>query len=417
MALLWGSFACTSSPSAPPEPSLEAHRPKVRLADREIALVLRGRGAPATTGAREALSRRLAEELRRAYRAPVEVYDALEPWQGLEPALLGEWARRKLDDAVVLELRSNPEGLVETAHLWVIALASQDVLLDIDLAAPRSLEALAPEVRAVLTRRWNDPGAHPAMDPLLAAHNLYRRRACAHAVLLYDLALEGTHPARTDLIARYTTALERRRICRERLALARRFREDAEASYRLETDIHGFADGAEAQLRAALGHTGLSPALASATSKPVYLQLTPERWTLRFRHDLSRQERPVLDQSGATPAVDFGPLLPVLLSLVSAREWVAEQAGSRELASLVRTATLELRLERLDGDALAIAFADLDGTPLLGRTLGLELGPDRFRLEARLPSLLRDGLFVLGPFETATGRPTVDALVTEFLGR
>ena len=421
--LVLGACVLGCAASAPADPPL-AFDPDdgIRHAKREMALLLHWSGPPGSPAVEEALGRTLQDALRQRYRAPVKLVRSSRPYRGLEPELLAELATRRVDDAVVLEVRAPSLGEPFRARARVIVLVTQAILHDLPVSEPPGrtddpiarARRFARRIQAHVARRWVEPGRAPAMNPLRAANALFERGACAHALPIYDAVLRSSRPPRTDLITAHTEALRRRRLCRERLALVERIERDAEAGFALEQRVE-LPEPLPAAIAQAVKEVDLAGELREHTDKPVRVRWSRAYLSLTLRHRPGRAGQPRLDRSRPWAAVDLGPVRPLLEAMIDARERAAELAPTPDLSALVRRLGFELRLEHLDGDAMTLRFADLDGRPVFDRRLTVAVADTTVELRARLPELLREDLFVLGPLVDGRRRPTQDALAARFL--
>ncbi|MEL6187859.1 MAG: hypothetical protein AAFU79_24820 [Myxococcota bacterium] len=423
---LLGGLGCagTPSPAASPEPKA----PFVKMAQRELAVLLHWRGEAPPPAHIEILGRSLERGLGDTYRVPVTVVPRTERFRGIPPILLVRLARQGIDDAVVVEpRRADPAAPLE-ARVEVVALATQEVLHEISVRAPpRATRSAADEMRrfgatvtGAVRRVWTTPGAAPEMDPLVAAHHLYEKGACHHAAPLFDLALsERSMPARADRIADHERTRERRRACLEQLALESRVAEDRAASFRL--DVRG--DGVSAPIIAALRRhaSDLGTRMQRRTDKPVTVvaragepgTLEPGTLILTTRHNRQKPGQPVLDRTTTPPRIDLEPLRPVFEAMMRLRENAAQDLGG-DLGLLLSRFSFRVRLEHLLGSALVFEFVDVGGAPVLGPRALVIRPRSQVILQARSPDDLRKAIFQLGPWVDRSGRPTQDALVGDF---
>lgn len=414
-----GWTGCATAPDAAPRAPLDDQTPFLRRAQRELALLVHWRGPPPSPADQEVLARTLESRLADRYGVPVTVRTSKEPYRGIVPSTLTSLAKAGIDDAVVVEaVRMGPQGPFR-GRVQVVALSTQNVLHDLEVKGPRggrsvtdSLQRFADAAYIAVSRRWTAPGRAPAMDPLLTANNLYARRACAHAVPLYDLALEGRRPARADLIATYEQAESRRRQCQARLDLERRIAEDATASFSLRVTGTGMNPRTLAALNAYADE--LAAPLAERTDKPAFLHASSEALTLSLRHHPGRTGQPRLERVRVAAGIDLAPLRPVFTALLEIREAASEQLPM-DLAVQLRNLPFRIRLEHLHGDALSFDLVGDTGTPILGPRLTVFERSRQLFLQARSPEMLREELFVLGPLVDGRGRPTQDARAVRFI--
>lgn len=421
LALVAGTEAgCASSP----EPEVKVARaPFIRRAQRQTALVLGWPEEPLGAGDREALARTLSRKLRSTYRTPVTVLDLSTPWNGLDPTTLARFARAGIDDAVVVETAAAEEDGGLRGRARVIALATQDVLHDFELSAP----ALAPAAERIqrwadaiylgLSRRWTAPGDAPEMVPLEAANRLFDRNACAHAVKLYDIALASDRaPQRSDLIARHTRALERRRQCRVRLEREAVILADQSASFELRMEVGEVSGTLASAVRSAVEGSELKRLLGRRTDKPVVLRLEPRRLVLELRHHPGRPGQPKLEEASSGAAVlDLSPLRPVLDALVGAKLTAADRLDG-DAAAILRASTYQLVLTHLPDEELRFELTDLAGRALLGPDAVAKRGTTQSKIRTRDLTELRDLRFVLGPIREARQGLSRDALAVQMMG-
>lgn len=387
-----------------------------------MVVVLHWRGPPPPAGHQEILTRTLRNRLGDSYRVPVEVRRRNGPYEGISPTALASFARAGIDDAVIVEGRAlAPEGPY-TGKVQVVALASQDVLHAFDLGPVpggrgpvERLRRFADAVYLAVSRRWTAPGSAPEMIPLAAANNLYARGACTHAVALYDIALAGARPRRADLIAALTSAEERQRRCRARLAREERIRSDAEARFSLELRPQDIDPRIADAFRDALRRSELADALRGRTDKPAFVEVDPSGLTLVMRHRAGQGGQPRLDRVQSGAGIDLSPVLSLLQTMVDFRD-EARRDLPADLSLLVKRLGFRLRLSHLDGAALTFEFVDVSGDPVINGRATLELREAKVILHARSPELLREKYFALGPLVDESGRPTEDALALRFFG-
>lgn len=427
LALLLALTGCASSPPADdPAVGVEG-RPFIKLAARNLGLVIQWRGPVAPKPYIEQLERRLARRLKTIYRTPVVTRRLLRPFDRLPPDLYLELVEKKVDDVIVAEFQTldRPDGPLGVRAM-VVTMTGMDVVLHtkIDrLASKRKGRPDAKTLADLLARKishgWTDPGAAPPLDPILAADLLAERDACDHAVKLYDRYLDTS--AR-GTITKMGSALEserRRQSCQRRIRVRDAIRADKTARFRVDVDGRAVAKPLAAAFERAVKKSRLPKVLARFTDKPVTIEVAPDQITVamrfheeRYRDAISGRDRWIDEQ----PVVYIDPYVAVIDALLAYREAVLDEVPPYDRRT-IRKMNTSLRLETLFGDYAAIDFADLDDRLLLTNTLRVRVGA---RAEIAVPSsegrVTQTQRYVLGPPRDAEGALTAYGLVFEFFG-
>jgi hypothetical protein len=419
--LVWALTGCAA---APPPKDEAPERPFIKLANREMALLLAWRGSPPSPGDQQRLERLLVERLRSAYRVPIESHRENGAYQGISPELFLGMVERGIDDVVVVEVEQlpRPEPRLEGA-VSIIVLNDQRVAhrLKIDEVAGKSgalvAERFADFVYLRLSREWTDPGAEPTLDPLRAADELADKSACDHAVRIYEKVFATQKPQTVIDIQRFGDAERRYEICRRKVASRDAIQKDKGAIYRVDLDFAGISEPLKQAFIVALEKSTLKAKLAERTDKPVRIFVSPGILTLQMRYHPDRYEAATKEQSpflGGSPAIWIEPFLEPMQQLADLRDRAIDLAPSGDRLGLSRI-QLELRLEKVLGDRFEIQFAELDGRALPLDEARIKVG-DRATAEvtSAVPKVAQNGAFVIGAIETPNGDITPAGLVYRF---
>lgn len=421
LTILTGLFLFASACAGPQRPRElpEASQPFLHYARRETVLLVHWKGDLPPPAVQEAFARRLEIELEKTYRSPVTLRSSPRPYPGLSPSLLTELVRVEIDDAVVVEATAL-EGERIQAAVRVIGLATQDIVEAFVLPPSKTnkpalagVQTYAEDIVYMLSRQWTRPNQVPPMDALLAANNLFARKACAHAVPVYNLALDHRWPSRTDLISEYTDAVHRRELCKQKLQRDQLLREDKDARFTIRVQSTNIHPRLVQRLERSIAETNLAGILSTRTKKPVYIEIDNTHIVTSIRYRRGVRGLPRVDRSEETPIVDLSPLQAVMDALLTAQAKAADRSQEEDAAKL-RSLTLELRLTQLLGDNLSFVFASVNGQARPAPMLFLRHQGETYQLPSRERSALRDSVFVLGPEFDFSKRRTQDGLVVSF---
>ena len=418
--------ACASQPPVEPQaqgPS-EPERPFIKLAKREMALLLAWRGSPPSEGDQETLERLLVERLRSTYRVPIESHRENGAYTGLSPELFFGFVERGVDDVVVVEAEQlGPSEARLRGTVLIVVLDDQRVThrLRIDQTSGKAGEGPARRFADLaylqISRSWTDPGAEPELDALRAADGLAEKGACDHAVRIYERVFATQKPQTVVDIQRYADAERRYEGCQRKVSNRDAVQKDKGAVFRLSIEQAGVPDSVKKAFAEALPRSGLEQKLKGHTDKPAKLEILPGILTMTMRYHPDRYEAATKGQSpffGGQPAVWIEPFLPPMQLLAELRERALERMPSNERLSMSRT-QLTLRLEKVLGDYVELDFAELDGRALVLDEARVKVG-GRAEVVVRsaVPKVAQNGAFVLGPLENAAGETTPFGLVYRF---
>lgn len=418
--------ACQSAPPPRDDPRRGPDRPFIKLANRNLGLIVQWEGGNEPAAYLEQLERRLAKRLRTVYRTKIVLYRLPGPVRSIPPELYMTFVEADVDDVLItrfqaFEREDGPIG----AQAVVVALADLSVVSEAKLNKLASKRKGRPKAKRLadllvdkVSKVWTDPGAAPPLDPMTAADKLADRNACAHAVKLYERYYDGTPQTITGLGSKLES--ERRwKRCQRRLRIERAIRNDKTAKFGVEFINEGIRPELLAAFERAMKDSELYRRLAKSTNKPVAVLVDSTRITIALRYHratylaaVSDRERYVYEQ----PVVYVDPYTQVIDAILDYLERVEAEVEPYERRG-IRSMAATLRLEKLNGDFAAIDFSELDDRLLLTNTLRLRVGE---RPEIAVPST--DGSvtqtlrWVLGPPRDATGALTAYGLVFEFFG-
>lgn len=415
--LCWG-LGCASQPSTDraEAPSPEPERPFIKLAKREMALVLAWRGSPPPPGDQEALERFLVDRLRTTYRVPIESHREDGAYTGLSPELFLGFVERGVDDVVVVEAEQlGVEDAPLRGTVLIVVLDDQRIThrLRIDEIRGKGRDGAARRFADLaylkVSRAWTDPGAEPELDPLRAADGLAEKNACDHAVRIYERVFATQKPQTVVDLQRFADAERRYESCQRKVAARDAVQKDKGAVFRLELEQSGVPDAVKQAFAEALPASGVEQKLKAHTDKPVRIEVRPGILTLSLRYHPDRYEAATQERSpflGGKPAIWIDPFLPPMQLLVELRERAIERMPRSQRLEMSRT-QLTLRLEKVLGDTVEFDFAELDGRPLVLDEGRVKVGSrSEVMVRSAVPKVAQNGAFVLGPLETAAREPT-----------
>jgi hypothetical protein len=400
--------------------------PFIKLAKREMALILYWRKPSPSPAYREELERLLARQIKTTYRAPLYVYRAEGSFTMLEPRTYLDLIEHKVDDAIVVE-----PGLAENGSkalgARVRVLSTTDEHAMVDLSLPEQQEGqggtppapkFADRIWLALAKNWTDPGAHAGLDALKAADHLAERDACREAFSLYQKILPKLRPSSVFDAKRLDESSRKSEQCKASLALKEALEKDRVATFSISIRSNGVAPIFKEAFEGALKRSELPRLLEKLTSKPVVIDVAPGSLMLVMRYHPDRYLRATAHRDPlvkAHRAIYFEYWVEAMSALVSLRDAAADKLPSYD-GPLLRQFNTTLRLAKLPDDHLDVDFGELDGRILFADQLRVKLG---VRPEASVativPAILRDHIFVLGPSQEVTGELTNYGLIYKFL--
>lgn len=418
--------ACRSAPPPTDDPRRPPDRPFIKLAARDLGLIVQWEGAEAPEAYLEQVERRLAKRLRTVYRTKIVLYRLPGAVRTIPPDLYMTFVEAGVDDVVITRLQpfEREDGPIGATAV-VVALADLSVRHEAKLeklASKRKGRPDAKRLADLLVRKvstvWTDPGAAPQLDPIAAADKLAARNACAHAVRLYDRYFDDDPQTITGLGNKLES--ERRwKRCKRRLRIEEAIRADRTAKFEVRFENEGVRPEILAGFERAIAKSELRKMLAKTTDKPVTIFVEPSRMTVAMRYHQDRYLRAVADRERYVfeqPVVYVDPYARVVDAILEYREDVEREVEPYERRA-IRGMNATLRLEKLNGDYAAIDFSDLDDRLLFTNTLRLRVGS---RPEIPVPStegsVSQSLRWVLGPPRDATGALTAYGLVFDFFG-
>ncbi len=417
--------ACRTAP-APDDRVRGPDRPFIKLAARNLGLIVQWEGAEVPEAYLEQVERRLAKRLRTVYRTKIVLYRLPGPVRTIPPELYMTFVEADVDDVVITRLQpfEREDGPVG-ANAYVVALADLSIRHEArleKLASKRKGRPQAKKLADLLVRKiskvWTDPGAAPPLDPMLAADQLADRNACAHAVKLYERYFDSNPQTITGLGSKLES--ERRwKRCERRIRIQEAIRADRTAKFEIRVENEGVRPEILAAFERAAAKSEMKKLLARSTDKPVTIFVDTNRITVAMRYHEDRYLEAVADRERYVfeqPVVYVDPYARIVDAILTYREEVEAEVEPYERRA-IRAMNATLRLEKLNGDYAAIDFSDLEDRLLFTNTLRLRVGS---RPEIGVPStegsVTQSQRWVLGPPRDATGALTAYGLVFEFFG-
>jgi hypothetical protein len=413
-ALLLLSFACAAQP--PPAAPASEDAPFIKLADRDLALVVYFAGEELRPGEQEDLERRIASRLKTSYRTPVHSYRRSGAFVRFVPELLVDLANKGVDDVVIVEIAA--EQLDLHGHVQVISLFDGKVLVDKSIKASESrgmppIAKLADLVWLSVTRNFTDPGATPELDLAAVADRLYEDGACKQAVPLYAKGLSLRRGQSMSEVRLYNDRVDRNNKCRYTLQVAEEIERDKRAVFSLVLETQDLSPKVEDAVRTTLRNGVLEKKMRAESAKPVILRVTPAGFVLSARFDPKRH-REIATES-PEPAISLIPFYEMMFALSAFREEVADAASDAD-GEVLRELPLRLRLTKPGGDQATMDFATLDDRALTTGVIRVKLGTsNEIFVETASKKLVRDGIFVLGPASDDNGALTAYGVLYKFL--
>jgi hypothetical protein len=410
------------SDDADPEQPLRRREgmPFIKLADRQMALVVYFAGTELAPGHQEDIERKIAHRLRTTYRTDVKAYRRDGSYIRFAPDLALELAEKGIDDVVIVEVAKDGGELY--GHIRVLALFDERVVHEDELALEHKEGTTPPAARFAdrvwlsIAKSFVDPGASPELDLQRVADRLASNGACREALKLYKRTLDN----RSTTIAetqRREASRERAADCRHRIAVEEEIERDRTATFSVSLVVEDLAPRLEEAVRTAFARGRLERALRAETDKPAVLKVTPAGWLMSMRYQPSRYHPAVAERPrevSTERALYLDVFYPVLAAVSEIREEAADNAVSSE-AEMLRELPMTLRLTKPGGDSAAIDFATLDDRVLLTDTIRVKLGTaPEIQAETEGKLLLREGVFVLGAPTDASGGTTSYGLVYRF---
>lgn len=423
--LLGLAAACASAP--PPEPEAP-ERPFIKLAQRQMALVVRWRAPAPSPAFREQFERALAKRLTTTYRVEAPVFVREGPVAPFDTPLLLALVAEGVDDAVVVDVQpADRGGLSARAWVDVLQTGARAHALTVEQVRGRRLrgpepglpepDRLADLVMVKLTQRWTDPGAAPAMDPLDVADRLARQRRCPAAVQIYGQVMPARRAGTFAGLKRISEAQSRFDRCKEEVAVQRALAEDARATYEVRLDAEAVGEPVKRALQAALSKGDFAKRLSALTYKPVTVTAVPGSLVLRLRFHPERYAKAIEGEPKLVqgyPVVHLEPFLPAFDALVDLKARAVEALPAYDRGALEAFHVM-LRLEKLPRDRVEVDFAELDGRVLLPDSVRVKLGRrQETSVTSLLPDVTRSRRIVLGAPQTGSGTLTPHGLLFEF---
>lgn len=419
-------IACQSAPPPRDDPSRGPARPFIKLANRNLGLIVQWQGGSEPAAYLEQLERRLARRLRTVYRTKIVLYRLPGPVRSIPPELYMTFVEADVDDVLITRFQpfDREDGPIG-AEAVVVALADLSVVGEAQLKRLASKRKGRPKAKRLadllvdkVSKVWTDPGAAPPLDPMVAADKLADRNACAHAVKLYERYYESTPQTITGLGSKLESQRRWNR-CKRRLRIEKAIANDRTAKFGVEFVNDGIRPELLAAFERAMQGSSLFRALARSTDKPVAILVDASRITIALRYHAKRylsavsgRERYVYEQ----PVVYVDPYAKIIDAALDYLERVEEEVEPYERRAIRNMATT-LRLEKLSGDFVAIDFSSFDDRLLLTNALRIRVGE---RPEIAVPStegsVSQSLRWVLGPPRDSTGALTAYGLVFEFFG-
>ncbi len=420
---LWLCVFWVGACATPPPPVARDAAPFIKLAARELGLLLAWQGPAPSPGEQEDLERLLVQRFRTTYKTTVSVVRQEGPFSGLPVDSLAYWVERGVDDVLVVQTEATEPRAPMRGRAWVISLADEKVLHEVTIGdiQARTGERTAPRyadmVWREVSRRWTDPGAAPALDPLAAADRLAERSACGPALRLYDALLPRLKPRLQADAVRLENAQLRADQCRRHLLLQQVLANDRTARFALKFEARGLSRRYREVLQDAWSRSSLARELVKYTDKPVLLHAGPDSLVLFVRYHPERYQAWVAGRptsESAYPVLYLDPLTPYLEAVMDVLELACQRLEPYEQKAL-RNFKTTLRLLKPPEDWLELAFAELDGRIVMDSTLSLKLADQLpMVVESRLAYVSRTQVFGLGPLEAPSGQITDSGLVYRF---
>jgi hypothetical protein len=395
-------------------------RPFIKLAKREMALVVYWRGAP-EPGYHQALERSLARRLTSAYHTEPLTRRVEGAYAALEPEYVLELVERGVDDVVLVETRRQQDRII--GRVVIRALASGAIVQKLSIppiagkgGSGPDPERVADFVALKITHHWTDPGSAPLLDPMAVANRLAAAKACDQALAIYRKVFATKGVVSINDMEREATALARREACEREVAMREAIEADRRATFALELDAAGVSKNLAEGLKNAVESAKLGASLAKLTDKPVYLRFRPGELLLDVRYQVERyrgknSSRPtVID---GNPVLHLHPYVPFMEEMIRVKHRLFEAVPAFEQKTVEET-TLVLHLRKVFDEYVEIGFA---GEPAL--LISDELRVKSGRREPVIvtsvePRVTNSRRFVLGPPAEADGSLTTYGLVWEF---
>lgn len=396
--------------------------PFIKLARREMALIVYFAGEEIRPGPQEDVERRIAQRLKNSYRTQVLTYRRSGSHVRFSPELLLELTEKNVDDAVIVEI--DREAAQLHAHVLVLAMFDERVLVDRRFVVPEPESGGLPAAKIAdlvwvsVAKNFTDPGATPSLDIQKTADRLADQNACKEALSLYSRVLKKQRPGSLAEARRYDDSLQKRGDCKHKLAIAEEIERDRVAVFSVSLEAVDLPPKIEAAVRAIFSKHRLDAELKKHTAKPVHLKVSPAAFSMSVRFDAGYLNRGIDDRP---PYIDTARALyldayyPMMHALSQFREEVAETFEEPNESEQIRDLPLTLKLTKPGGDAAALDFATLDDRTLLTDVIRMRLsGSSEIPVETVAKRLLRDGVFVLGAPNDADGALTASGMVYKF---
>ncbi len=421
LSLLFVLGACAS---APKEKITKDEKPFIKLANRDLALVIHWRGHEVSPAYHQQVERALARQLKTTYRTRVHAYRFDAPYAGLSPNLTLELVQKDIDDVVIVEvIQETKDESVLTANAEIMSFATQDTLhkLKIRKINGKGQKPLAKRVADMIWVRirntWTDPGQSPLLDPLVAANRLADRKACDHALKIYQEVFNDWRPRTILDIQRYNDADKRQKRCAQYVKVRNAIRADREAKFEVKLELGGLSNRFKEALQKAFKKSRLNAPLRKMTNKPVTISVRPGHFTLSLRYHprlyakrTSKRPKYLRGQ----PVIYLDVFEALMSALLEFRERAIEELPPFDKSVLNDFGTA-LVLNKVLGDQVEVNFADIDGKILLTDFVRVKVGQrQEVQVKSVIPRVTQSRQFVIGPPESASGALTKYGLVYNF---
>lgn len=423
--LLFLAAACAASTPDADRPiprSRDESMPFIKLARREMALVLYFAGQEIRPGPQEDLERRIAQRLKNTYRTQVLTYRRSGSHVRFSPELLLELTEKNIDDAVIVEITREAE-LLHT-QVFVLAMFDERVLVDQKFAVPEPESGALPAAKladlvwVAVAKNFTDPGSAPALDVQKTADRLAEQSACKEALVLYSRVLKKQRPGSLAEARRYDDSLQKRGECKHKLAIAEELERDRTAVFSVSLEVVDLPPKFESAVRTVFSKHRLDPLLKKHTAKPVHVKVSPAAISMSVRFDAAYLNQGIDDRPQyieTARALYLDVYYTMMGALSQFREEIAESFEAQNEAEQIRDLPLTLRLTKPGGDSASLDFATLDDRTLLTDVIRMRLaGSSEIPVETVSKRLLRDGVFVLGSPNDADGALTAAGMVYKF---
>jgi hypothetical protein len=409
------SLACASAANdrAPLE-----DRPFIKLAKREMALLVYWRGDP-EPGYHQALERSLALRLKSAYHTQPLTKRIEGAYAALDPAVVLELVQHGIDDVVLVEAKKQRDGV--TGRVVIRVLATDEIVEKLSIPPIRGKNGGAPEAERVadfvaleITHHWTDPGSAPKLDELSVANRLAQAKACDQALAIYRRSHPGVVPIHE--MDRESSAQSLRDRCEEQVRIRDELEADRRATYAIEVDAQGMSKALADGISAAVIKAKLYDKLKAHSDKPIFVRLRPGELALDVRYQVERyrganSSRP--KSIDGNPVLHLQPYLPFMTALIDLKSAFAEIVPELDKRNVDETSTL-LVLRKPLGSWVHVGFAG-DPDLLISDEMRVKLGNrEPVTIASVEPRVSHTNRFMLGPPREPDGSLTTYGLLWEF---